>query len=383
MRLWRLQFDDSYYWLTAHLAARRAQRWTCRLIAFVMIVFGAVPTMLVFSSLETQTLSHHGLAVGVTVCCVAMGSQWLRGGWPSRRVSQVCSVVGAVCIAAACLLATDPVLGLLGATSFAVLNGYVGLFHSVRLLTVTWLLAGAAMMVLVVRLVAVNGALAVGAVLVVVLLNVLVVFLCRFVVRLIRPDIVHDHLEPLTGLPTREGFYDQIGTLLGARSRGDDRYLVVVVVSIDSFSLLTSVRGRAGADQARVTVAQCVRETVRRGALVSHPGDAEFFIADLFTNADPAPLSGRLRHAIVNAAAGLTVSIGVVTTPLKPVTSHPPFDVVEELLTIATSAMFEARAAGGNQSRYAINPPLTVLNDANNPSPPESTPEHGNPGGAT
>jgi hypothetical protein len=44
-------------------------------------------------------------------------------------------------------------------------------------------------------------------------------------------------------------------------------------------------------------------------------------------------------------------------------TSHPPFDVLEELLTIATTAMLEARAAGGNQSRHAINPSLTVLTD--------------------
>jgi GGDEF domain-containing protein len=119
----------------------------------------------------------------------------------------------------------------------------------------------------------------------------------------------------LTGLSTRAGFYDQVGTLLGARNRQDDRYLAVVVASIDSFSLLTSMRGGARADQARVILAQCVRDIVRRGALIAHPGDAEFFIADLFTSADATPFSGRLQHALVNAAAGLTASIGVVTTP--------------------------------------------------------------------
>ncbi|MET0704606.1 MAG: GGDEF domain-containing protein [Mycobacterium sp.] len=370
MLSWRNQFDDSYYWLTAQLAARGMQRATCRVIASLIIVFGAIPTIFAFSPVVAQDLPHRSAAIGVTVCSVMMGSRWLRRGWPSRTMSQACSVVGAVWIAVACLLASDPMVGLLGVTAFTVLTGYVGLFHSVRLLTVTWLIAGATTIMLVFRLVAINGALAVGSILAVGVLNGCVAFACRFVVRLIRPELVRDdHLEPLTGLPTREGFYDRVSTLLGARNRQDDRHLVIVVASMDSFSLLTSDRGGAAADQARVTLAQCVRDTVRRGALIAHPGDAEFFIADLFTGVDPTPLCGRLQHAVRNAS-GLTVSIGVVVTPLSPLTTHPPFDVVEELLAIATTAMFEARAAGGDQSRYAINPSLTVLNDAGDPPYP-------------
>ncbi|MET0703066.1 MAG: GGDEF domain-containing protein [Mycobacterium sp.] len=337
------------------------------MIASLIIAFGAIPTVFAFSPVVAPDFPHRSAAIGVTVTSVMMGSRWLRSGWPSRTVSQACSVVGAVGIAVACLLASDPMVGLLGGvTAFTVLTGYVGLFHSVRLLALTWLIAATTRIVLMVNLLAINGPLAVGSVLAIGLLNGCVAVASRFVLRLINPDLVHENLEPLTGLPTREGFNHQVGTLLGARNRLDDRHLAVFVVSIDSFSLLTNARGNAAADQARVAMAQCVRNTVRRDALIAHPGDAEFFIADLFTRADPSPLCGRLHHA-VKTASGLTVSIGVVVTPLSPLTSHPPFDVIEELLAIATTALAEARAAGGDQSRYAINPSLIVLDDACNP----------------
>jgi GGDEF domain-containing protein len=377
---WHLQ-PDSYYWVTAQLAARGVQRWTCRLISAMVITFGAVPTMVEFSPLEPHSFLHRSLALGVSACSVVMGSHWLRDGWPSRTVSRICSVVGALCIAGVCLLASDPMVGLLGATSFAVLTNYVGLFHSVRLLAVTWLVSGTTMTVLAFRLVSIHGALTVGVVLLVALLTVFAAFACRLVLRLIPPTLVGDHLEPVTGLLTREGFYDQVGMLLGARSRADDRHLVVVVAGIDSVAGLTSGLGSIRPNQARVTLARCVRETARRDALVAHPGDAEFFIADLFTSADPSPLSERLRHTIAHTCLGVTASIGVVTTPLGPLTSHPPFDVLEELVTIATTAMFDARAGGGNQSRYAINPALTVLTEAHN-RPPQFPTEHGDTGSA-
>ena len=59
----------------------------------------------------------------------------------------------------------------------------------------------------------------------------------------------------------------------------------------------------------------------------------------------------------------MTASIGVVSTALRPLANHPPPDVLDELLNLATSAMYEARRAGGNQYRLLLAPPLTVLDD--------------------
>jgi hypothetical protein len=51
---------------------------------------------------------------------------------------------------------------------------------------------------------------------------------------------------------------------------------------------------------------------------------------------------------VKTASSGLTVSIGVAA-PAEPVDFSSAFDVLEELLAIAMAAMFEARAAGGDQ----------------------------------
>ena len=46
---------------------------------------------------------------------------------------------------------------------------------------------------------------------------------------------------------------------------------------------------------------------------------------------------------------------------MGPLTSVPPYDLIEELLTIATAGVHEARRSGGNQVRLVIDPPLRVL----------------------
>lgn len=52
-----------------------------------------------------------------------------------------------------------------------------------------------------------------------------------------------------------------------------------------------------------------------------------------------------------------------MTTPLQPLINHPPHDVLDEVLIIATAAMYEARKAGGNQARYVADPALSVTDD--------------------
>jgi hypothetical protein len=60
----------------------------------------------------------------------------------------------------------------------------------------------------------------------------------------------------------------------------------------------------------------------------------------------------------------LSASIGVVTTPLQPLVALPPHEVLDELLSIATNAMYESRKGGGNRATYVRNPTLTVLDDS-------------------
>ena len=225
-------------------------------------------------------------AVGA-VCCLVMAAVWLRNRWPTRIASQLCAVAGSICIAAACLIQSDPLVGLLGTTAFASLGGFIALFHSMRLLMFMWLVGAATLVVLAARVAGTDAVLAVSGVLLVVLVNVFPVFGCRTLLRLINAEVLLDDVEPLTSLLTRDAFAEKVATLMSSRGRGGDRYLVVAVVNLDNFSVLEDMAGVAAANRARVAVGQRLRETVRRVAVIAHVTDAEFFIADVFTSDDP------------------------------------------------------------------------------------------------
>ena len=77
-------------------------------------------------------------------------------------------------------------------------------------------------------------------------------------------------------------------------------------------------------------------------------------------------LAERIRGTISTAPYRLTASIGVVSTPLRPLADLPPLDVCRELITLATAAMDEARQSGGNQARHLLSPSLKVLDERDN-----------------
>jgi GGDEF domain-containing protein len=361
LRRRRTRRDDHYYWLTAYLAAHNAQAFTCRLNAALIATTGLIPTLLLATPQGPHSPASTLISVSITACCIAMAALWLRPRWPSRLQSQLCVVVGSLCIAVACLIQPDPVFGLLGSNVFAIAAAFVAFFHSLRLLLVTWLVGAATLIALAVRLSEINTGLATVGVLLVALVNVFAVFVCRMVIRLIDNQIRHNDLEPLTGLLNRDAFYDQVATLIGARNRAEDRYLAVALVSLDNYSALLSLAGAAGANRARGMAAQRLRGTVRREAILAHVSDAEFLIADVFTTRDPTVLIERIRGVLAGPPSRLTASIGTVSVALRPLVSHPPHDVLDELLAIATAAMNEARGAGGNQHRLILDPNLTVV----------------------
>jgi GGDEF domain-containing protein len=361
-RVWFAR-PDHYYWFTALLAARGLRTATSRIVAAIIFGLGAIPVILIGSAVGPQTRLERILAIGVAACCLVMALSWLRRQWPTRLHSLLCVVAGTFCIAVAALIVVSPICGVLGATTFAVLGAYVVCFHTTRLLAFTWTVAGITLGVLFFRLAHTDIALAVTSVGVAAMVNVFVVIACRAGIQLIRPDIHHGDIEQLTGLLHRDGFYQKAATLLASRSRLDDRYLVVLAVNIDSFSLLLGIAGARGGNQARVAVSEALGETVRHDAVLAHVAEDDFLIADSFLTAEPTALVERVRGAIATTPPHLTASIGVVSTPLGPLTDYPPYDVIDTLVGIANDAMDEARRAGGNQVRYVVRPTLATGHD--------------------
>lgn len=349
-RWWRR--PDHYYWLTALLAARDAQALTCRLIAIVTAGFGVLSLAMLASPSGPQGRRDVTIAVGVAVVCLMLAGMWLRHRWPSKAASAGFAVTASLCIALACLIQSRPIVGLVIATSFAVLAGYIALFHTARLMVVNTLIAVATIIALAVHQSALGDTvLAQSAAILVLLVYLLLPFICHAMVRLLGANTPNQEIDQLTGLSNRQAFYRQTAELVSARARVDDRYLVVVLLSLDSFSLLIGTEGQVAGDRAHIAVAQTLRETTRGDAVVARSATAEFLIADTFSTDDPTPLIERVRGAIATTPPRLTASIGVVCTPLRALADLPPEDVLDELITVAGTAMAQARQAGGNQSR--------------------------------
>ena len=358
---------DHYYWLTAFLAARGLQRTTCRLVALVIFGMGAISMTLIWSPTGPHGVVNQTLAVAVAVCCWGMSALWLRRRWPTAIESRICVCLGSVCIAISCLIQSDALTGLFGATAFTLVAIYAAVFHTTR-----WLadhLVGDRRDVGCSRR---SGwppfdiAFAIS--------SVLLGRLHRHVRLAHRPggDLARRRRHPARELRATDRHVQPRRLLregddaAGVAQRGDDRFVAVAVVNLDTFSLVGEFSGIAGSNRARVEIAARLRETARRDAVLAHIADSEFVIADLFESDDASALIERVRGTISGAPSRLSASIGVVTTALQPLVQLPPHDVLDELLSIATNAMYESRKGGGNQVTYVRSPALTVLDDPGN-----------------
>ena len=345
---------DQYYAVTSRLAARGHQQTTMRIVATCILMLG-LPAALAATNPASSSWGHGALTFAViALACIAMATPWLRYRWPSRTQSTVVVVAGTIALTAGCSLASDPLAGLLIATGFVFALGYAALFHGPHLQLLVAVASAATVLVLAVRIALIDIPTALAVTAPVVMLNIVVAFSCRTIAEVATAGGARTDVEPLTGLLTREGFDEQTATLLGARHRDDDRYLVVAVVALDNFDPLQSLQGSRATDRARVAVGQALRDTVRRDALIGHVADAEFVVADTFTTPDPTPLAERIRGAVAGTPQGVTASIGVVCTPLRPLADRPPSDVIEEVIAQATTAMYRARRRGGNQAEYIL-----------------------------
>ena len=349
-RWWRR--PDHYYWLTALLAARGAQAITCRLIAVVTAGCGVLSLVLLTSPSGPQGRRDVIIAVGVAVVCLALAGMWLRLRWPQRAAATGFALTASLCVALVCLVQSQPLVGIVVANSFAVVAGYIALFRTARVMAVNTTITITTLVVLAIRQAALGDVVLAGTTAALVLFVYLMLpFICHAMVRLLGANTPNQEIDQLTGLANRQAFYRQTAELVSARARVDDRYLVILLLSLDSFSLLIGTEGQGAGDRAHIAVAQTLRETTRGDAVVAHSAPAEFLIADTFSTDDPTPLIERVRGAIATTPPRLTVSIGVVCTPLRALADLPPERVLDELIATAGIAMAEARAAGGNQAR--------------------------------
>lgn len=343
---------DQYYMFTTRVTAQGLQRTTMLTVAAFTAGLSLPAVLAMFNPKSTYLPGGRAILVVVALLCWVFAAPWLRHRWPTRAQSTALMATGSVALAVGCVIAADPFAGLLIGVAFTFILGYAALFHSTRLLAFTVAVACSACLWLAARIAAIDLPTAFAVTTPLVFLNIVVVSACRTIARLGGSEDAQTDVDALTGLLTRASFYEAAAHLIGARNRGDDRFLVVAVVAIDSYAAIISVHGGRGANRAQISAAQALRDTVRRDCVLGHLDESEFTIADVFTTPDPTPLIDRVLGAVVSTQGGLTASVGVLSTPLRRLTGRPPVVVINEAIALATTAMHEARRAGGNQARY-------------------------------
>ncbi|GAB2686761.1 GGDEF domain-containing protein [Thalassiella azotivora] len=141
--------------------------------------------------------------------------------------------------------------------------------------------------------------------------------------------------DPLTGLPNRRGWHEQLGRLLARAGRTGDP-LVVALADVDHFKAFNDRHGHQAGDRALREVAARLTTSLRGGDLVARWGGEEIAVAlpDCDTTFAGLVLD-RARRAVPD---GCTVSVGFAR--------WDGAESPDELLGRADAALYAAKAAG-------------------------------------
>lgn len=354
---------DQYRWLSEYLAGHGFRRFTRLMIVTIVGLYGVIPLVMLWSPSGSRGPVGTMVAIVITVGCVAMAGLWLVC-WPSQVQAVLLAVVSNVGVVAGCLIAGDPRAGMLACTTFAPLAGYVALFHSGRLLVLTLISAAFTTAISAVRVaLAGDPAMAIGQMLTVAIAVLAVPFAGQVLLHLLRLDAKISHIDPLTGLHNRRGFYRSALALVPAGADGSTSFSVLVV-DLDGFKKINDRHGHVIGDQILVEVANNLRRAGRVNSVVARIGGEEFVIAETSDATAARQTAENMLVAVAATPWGITASVGAAT--MTPISVEPEAaqQLIEQLVEAADTAMYEAKRAGGNQvrlQRCTSTPP--ALND--------------------
>ncbi|HTU86584.1 MAG TPA: EAL domain-containing protein [Solirubrobacteraceae bacterium] len=154
--------------------------------------------------------------------------------------------------------------------------------------------------------------------------------------------------DPLTGLPSRLLYLNNLRLSLDRLGRGPDRGVAVLFLDLDRFKVINDSLGHGEGDELLVAVAERIGHSLRRHETLARFGGDEFVILceDIYDDQDAVAVAERvlkafslpfqLTHGETMAAA--SIGISVTTDPGK-----DPDDLIRD----ADAAMYRAKAAGG------------------------------------
>lgn len=166
-------------------------------------------------------------------------------------------------------------------------------------------------------------------------------------------DAVHD---ALTGLPNRVLFLDRLQNRIERTKRNPNDLFAVMFLDLDRFKLVNDSLGHVVGDQLLITVAKRLQKCLRPEDTVSRLSGDEFAILlDIVKDVNDARrvaerIKGQLKTTTTLGAVerSPTASIGIVMF-------NKDYTTAGELLRDADSAMYYAKAQGGNQHQLFDN----------------------------
>ena len=154
--------------------------------------------------------------------------------------------------------------------------------------------------------------------------------------------------DPLTGLPSRVLYLNNLKLALERLGRGPSRSVAVLFLDLDRFKVINDSLGHGEGDELLVAVAERVGHSLRRHETLARFGGDEFVILceDIFDDDGAVAVAERvlktfslpfqLAHGETMAAASIGISV----------TSDPNQDP-DDLIRDADAAMYRAKGGGG------------------------------------
>jgi diguanylate cyclase len=342
------QQPDQFDWTTKFLRRHGLLRSAQLVKATVAASASLIPlTFLIGLQVSTTRFWVVGM-LGAAFTIAVTASSLAR--WPTRRQSELTTVVGTVFIAAWSLAQPTATMAVLTSTAIAVTSGYIAVFHSTKVLTFNVVTAVAIAAVASVRLAHETDLVtAAAAFWIVWLLNLSAPLCVSGLTRAITSYARRSEADPLTGLLNRRAFIEAITWQLDDGT--DAEYMAILMIDIDDFKKINDTLGHAAGDNAILKVAALLDQHSPPGAVVCRSGGEEFLIAGYLAAPDyAATLATRLCAAVEALPIRLTVSIGISITELN---ADPGRGAIDKLIAAADAAMYVAKRNGGNRTHHA------------------------------